>query len=102
MVVKTHAGDLDSFDRRFPRRRLHPRVAFANQLPVNPAGKIQLLGSEFGVRWQSEATTALWIRVHANLFLTFLVETENPKRRRRFALPAHSIRKKINVKRINC
>jgi hypothetical protein len=49
MVLKNHAGDLDSFDRRLPRRHSLSRGAFANQLPANPAGKIQLSGSDFRI-----------------------------------------------------
>jgi len=40
VVVKTHAVDLDLFDRRWPRRCSRSR-AFANQLPVNPAGNFR-------------------------------------------------------------
>jgi len=37
----------------------------------------------FGVRRQSEAATPLWI-------IVMFEQAVNPKRRRRFALPAHS------------
>ena len=94
MVVKIHAGDLDSIDRRLPRRRSHPRVAFANQLPVNPAGKTQLPESEFGVRWQSEAATALWIPRLCESAITFRVETEIHSAVAATLQPAHSKPKK--------
>jgi hypothetical protein len=66
---------------------------FCRQFPSTNVGN-------FGVRWHSEATTALWIafsRTEASN-----LQPQYPKRRRCLALPAHSKRKKINVKRVNC
>jgi hypothetical protein len=103
MVFKTRASDLDSFDRRLPRRHLLPPVALANQLPVNPAGKIQLPESDLVMRWPSEALPAPWITLLSESNLHFLCINRNPERRRRFACRrAPNLRKKINVKRVNC
>jgi hypothetical protein len=55
-------------------------------------GEIQLQ-PDFGVRWHSEAATALWISL-ANPNFKFAI-TENPARRRRFAL-AGALQKKEN------
>jgi len=43
----------------------------------------------FGVRWQSEAATPLWMKILGTQSLK-LEQVADPKRRRRFALPAHS------------
>ena len=85
MVVKIDASDLDSFDRRLMRRRSRPRVGFANQLPVNPAGEIQLPEIQLpkGSFWWAPAARspeasgkALWIIRRANPNCTFDVPTE--------------------------
>ena len=65
MVLKIHASDLDSFDRRLPRRHSLSRVALANQLPANPAGKINyqevILKTALVERSPDLSGTALWI-----------------------------------------
>ena len=87
MAFKTHAGDLGSFDRQLPRRRSRPRATFANQLPVNPAGNLR----QQKVIWSAPAERQRFgLAAYADPRLTF--EYKNPKRRRRFALPAHSKR----------
>jgi hypothetical protein len=60
MVFKTYAGDLDLLDRRRTRRqsrqRLDSQIHGRHILPAISVNRLR----NFGVRWQSEAATALW------------------------------------------
>jgi hypothetical protein len=88
MVFKIRAGDLDLFDRRRTRRQSRQRLdSQIHCRYILPAISVNKLGN-FGVRWHSEAATALWIafsRTEASN-----LRPQYPMRRRRFALPAHS------------
>ncbi len=46
MALKTHAGDLDLFDRFQTRRRLQVQARTSNQLPAHPAGNSQSTNTE--------------------------------------------------------
>ena len=84
MVFKTHAGDLDSFDRQLPRRRSRPRATFANQLPVNPAGDLRQQKSDLECAGKVKQRQRFRLAVYADPRLIF--DYQNPERRRRFAL----------------
>ena len=103
VVRKIHAKDLDLFDRCRMRLCSQSRVRTSDQLAANSAGKSQ---SQLSRLWNAPAErsgdSALDSAFNANQILKF--PQQHPERRRRFALPAHStdLRKKINVKRVNC
>jgi hypothetical protein len=105
MVFKTRAGDLDLFDRRLPHRHLLSPVAFANQLPANPAGKIQLPESDFVVPGNVNRCRRPGFLLLSESNLHFLCTTEIQSAavyRLGIYRPTPNLRKKINVKRVNC
>jgi len=91
VVLKTHAGSLDSFDREQTRRQTHSRTGFAK----STAGTICRLLPSTKVIWsalpQRSGDSALDWLFTANPPLPFAYE--NPERRRRLALPALQIKK---------
>jgi len=102
MVLKTHAGDLDLFDRRLPRRHSRLRVAFANQLPANPAGETQLPESEF---WSALAVALRRQRFGFSAYAnppSFFEYEQKSKAPSSLRYGRRTLRKKINVKRVNC
>jgi hypothetical protein len=85
VVFKVHAGDLDLHDRRRTRRQSQARLASANSLPANPPAISVNNLSNFGVRWQSEAATALWIAFARNRTFKFATSISKAPSSLRFA-----------------